>query len=99
LGHLATRCPVCEEKLRREPGSERRTARTVPFVRDWITELRLRGGDFSKEAARDANEFAYQAFRRGLRAEEVFDIARTAYYKILAEEIQRRNDRNLAIPA
>lgn len=81
-----TRCPVCESTLPDSTRRDRRTPTTVPFVRDWITNLRINGGDFSRTAARAANAIAYESFRRGLRIEEIFEVARAAYYTALDDQ-------------
>lgn len=67
-----------------ERAIERRTAPSVDFVRNWITDLRLRGGDFRKEAAQAASEAAARARRLGYRPDEIFEIARHTYYRTLA---------------
>lgn len=86
------RCPVCDSILPDSGHRDRRTAKTVPFVRDWVTDLRLSGGDFTRTAARTANAMAYESFRRGLRAEEIFEVARIAYYTVLGESMSTTSD-------
>lgn len=55
----------------------------VLFVRDWITELRCQGGDFSPAAARTANMRALAALEAGHDPDTIFRIARAAYYSVL----------------
>lgn len=83
LGPFETSCPICAAPVRASGHGERRARDTVPFVRDWITQLRLSGGDFTKAAARQANEVANAAFRRGIPMAEIFDLSRAAYYEAL----------------
>ena len=64
--------------------AERRLRRSLPQVRDWITDLRARGGDFDPEAAAAAGETALRLHAAGLSAEDAFQAARTAYYDALA---------------
>lgn len=63
--------------------AERRVGAYVLFVRDWITQLRLRGGDFSPVAASRANEVAYRALRQSAEPDAIFQAARSAYYSSL----------------
>jgi hypothetical protein len=76
-------CPVCNVELSEQGWGERRAPTTVPFFRDWVTDLRMRGGDFDQAAARAASEIAHACARRGLRPQEIFQIARAAYYEAL----------------
>jgi hypothetical protein len=69
---------------------DRRETRSVDFVRDWITQLRLRGGDFDKLAAQRACEAAFAARRAGSTAHEVFALARLAYYRELSRKSNNR---------
>ena len=70
--------------------SDRRETRSVEFVRDWITQLRLRGGDFDKVAAQRACEVAFAARRAGNTNHEVFALARLAYYRELSHKSNKR---------
>lgn len=81
LASYADHCPVCGALL--DGRRDRRTASTVPFVRDWITALRLQGGDFDEIAAHAANEIAFECVVRRLHPQEIFDAARAAYYSAL----------------
>ena len=62
---------------------ERRSNQTVDFVRDWITSLRLAGGDFDERAAAEAGRAALAARRSGHTEADVFETARNAYYNAL----------------
>ncbi|HEX2051644.1 MAG TPA: hypothetical protein VHJ34_13580 [Actinomycetota bacterium] len=75
--------------------AERRLRRTLPQVRDWITDLRARGGDFDADAAAAAGETALRLHRAGLSPEDAFQAARTEYYDALA----RRGPSDTAIPS
>ncbi len=71
-------------------GADRRRNASVPYVRDWITELRSKGGDFTPMAAREAGRAAYQAAKAGVDKEAVFELARTTYYLSLVEPREER---------
>lgn len=64
--------------------TERRLRRALPQVRDWITDLRARGGDFDPDAAAAAGETALRLHRAGLSPEDAFQAARIEYYDTLA---------------
>lgn len=64
--------------------AERRLRRSLPEVRDWITDLRARGGDFDPDAAATAGETAMRLHAAGLAPEDAFQAARMAYYDALA---------------
>jgi hypothetical protein len=64
---------------------ERRRTPTVPRVRDWITDLRLRGGDFSQDAATIAGRVAQQAYQSSGSEDVAFQAARVAYFEALRE--------------
>lgn len=64
-------------------GNDRRSLRTVPFIRRWITDLRNNGADFDIDAARAATEVAFAVSRSTYSPNEVFQAARAAYYRVL----------------
>jgi hypothetical protein len=65
---------------------DRRSNRDIPSVRDWITDLRASGADFSRDAAMAAREAAWNARRSGGSVEDAFQSARVAYYNALHSE-------------
>ncbi|MDQ3962416.1 MAG: hypothetical protein M3277_00630 [Actinomycetota bacterium] len=67
-------------------GDDRRSPRTVPFIRDWITRLRSNGADFDPDAARAATEVAFAVSQSTYSPNEIFQAARAAYYQVLASE-------------
>ena len=67
-------------------GNDRRSPRTVPFVRDWLTRLRDQGADFDPDAARAAVEVAFAVSRSTYSVNEIFQAARAAYYQVLASD-------------
>lgn len=83
LGRFERLCPVCHQPLSQSGTVDRRAAESVPFVRDWITQLRWAGGDFDKRAARSAGEIAFRLLHRGLSPGEIFQVARSTYYEAM----------------
>lgn len=64
-------------------GDERRQSPTIPRVRDWITDLRSRGGDFREDAAEEAGRVAEDNFRTTHSEDAAFQAARIAYFEAL----------------
>jgi hypothetical protein len=67
----------------REAADERRRVPTMLRVRDWITDLRTRGGDFSEEAAAVAGRTARATYQATGSEDIAFQAARTAYFEAL----------------
>lgn len=63
LARYGKSCPICGEVVCPEGLGERRSDIGVPFIRNWITALRLSGGDFDKRAARLTHELAHVKVR------------------------------------
>ncbi|MFP5297868.1 MAG: hypothetical protein ACLGHL_02645 [Actinomycetota bacterium] len=64
--------------------TDRRSHKDVEPVRNWVTGLRVRGADFSKEAAVAAREAAWMTRQSGGSLEDAFQSARHAYYEVLS---------------
>lgn len=79
-------CPACGAVFDAPLANERRAREHIPAVRDWVTSLRLSGGDFSREAAQLAQEAAWLARRSGGSVEDAFQTARVAYYEALRQD-------------
>ncbi|HEV3473685.1 MAG TPA: hypothetical protein VG408_10895, partial [Actinomycetota bacterium] len=73
-------------KGRYSNGNDRRSPRTVPFIRDWITRLRDHGADFDTDAARAAAEVAFAVSQSTYSPNEIFQAARAAYYRVLTSD-------------
>lgn len=82
-GTRVTECPECGAAIDGPLENERRSSRDIVPIRDWITSLRMSGGDFSRDAAVAAREAAWNARRNGGSLEDAFQSARVAYYAAL----------------
>jgi hypothetical protein len=85
-GARLTACPSCNSPVEGALEGERRSNHDIPSVRDWITDLRVNGADFSRDAAIAAREAAWNARRSGGSVEDAFQSAREAYYRTLHTE-------------
>ncbi len=85
-GFRISLCPSCSTPMQVPRTDDRRSARDIPSVREWVTNLRLSGADFSPDAAIAAREAAWNARRGGGSTEDAFQSARLAYYAILDRE-------------